>query len=133
MRVSTWDFRSFDRGMTDAVLESECLSFPRQYMTILAPDCRDAVEPMVSFPGSFKRYFQAFRTGCHRGDHNVDISRSERCLPVLRTAFPVVPQRFRPGRHSLLELRWKALKRRLRHAERFQTLIAQRDTHPSIA
>src|SRR6476660_9283536 len=114
MRIRTRDSRAFDRRMTDAVLESERFFLTGQHMTILTPDRRDALEFLVTFPGSFERCLQPLSIRREGGNHDMDLVCSERFFPVFWTAFAVVAQRFCAGHHSLLKLRRECLERRLR-------------------
>ena len=133
MRISARNSRALDCGMTDAVFESERFSFAGKNVTILSPDRCDALELRVGFAGSFECRRQLLAAGRKGGHDDVNIGRSKRLLPMLRTAFAIVPERLGTCGHSLLELRRETIERGLRHTQRFQTLIGQCDADPGIA
>ena len=108
---------ALNRRMADAVLESECLSFIRQSMTILAPDRCDARDLLVCLLGACERRFQLLRVRRECGDDDVDVSGSERLLPIFGTAFAAIAQHFGAGSHALLKLRRKAVERAFRHTQ----------------
>ena len=71
--------------------------------------------------------------GRQRRQRHMDISGSERLLPIGRAALAHVTELGRAGRHALLELRCEAVQRRLGHAQGLQTLVGEGNRDPGAA
>src|SRR5262245_5571164 len=62
----------------------------------------------------------------------MDVACPKRPFPVFGTALAGVSQLFRTRRHPLLELPGEAVQRILGHAEGFEAMVGERNTHPGI-
>ena len=114
-------------------LNPKGFSFTRQNMAVLPPDRRDARQLPICFPRAFEGCFKMLRVWRNGSNHNMDVGRPERLFPVSPDCFrPCLPATFARAAIPCWNCGEKLSSDACGTPKRFQTLKAQRDTHPGI-
>src|SRR5215207_5595483 len=102
---------SLDCRVAHAVSITEGLFLGVERVTILPPDSCNTRQLPIRLPGALQRRLEPLSIRRDRGQHDVDLRRSERLFPFVGAAVAGVPPVFCACGHPLLELRREAVQR----------------------
>lgn len=132
LRVGTGQPDALDVRVADAVTEAEGGAPGRQLVDVLLPDHLDTGRVLVGDTGPLQLLVQLRRIGRQGAQRDMNLARSERCLPVGRSTLAHIPDQLRPSGHALTKRPRKAVQRLLRHPQGPQPLVGERHSHPGI-
>src|SRR5258706_432395 len=126
------DATTLDGRLADAVFIAERIETARLSAEVLKQQHTDAREAVILLPRRLHGAAPLSFSGTDDTDLDVNLPATERPFPVLRIVWAIVPKLLRTRSHSHLKCFGETLQRVLRHAQRYQTRIADRNRDPGI-